>query len=124
MRRRMLVIALTLALLPLVTMAETEELPPDMDRYVVGILMRGPAWTGKETPEREKLVAAHLAHIGKMAQTGRLVAAGPFLDGGTIAGILIFHGTSIDEARALASEDPTVKSGHLTLELHPWLGTK
>lgn len=123
MRRRMLALALTLVIVPLMA-ADGQDLPPDMDRYVVGILKRGPSWTAGKTPEHEKLMAGHLAHLGKMAQTGKLVAAGPFLDGGDIAGILIFHGTSVDEATALASEDPAVKAGHLALEVHPWLGTK
>jgi uncharacterized protein YciI len=120
----MLVLALTLTIFSFSAMAQNEELPPDMDRYVVGLVTRGPSWTAGETPERAKLIAGHLAHIGKMAQTGKLVAAGPLLDGGEVIGLFIFHGISADEAKALAAEDPAMKAGHHALELHPWLGTK
>jgi uncharacterized protein len=124
MRSRILTLTLTLVLLPLVALAQGGDLPPDMDRYVVGLVKRGPSWTPEQTLERAKLLAGHLAHIGKMAQTGKLVAAGPFMDGGDVVGLLIFHGVSVEEANALAADDPAQKAGHHALELHPWLGTK
>ena len=93
------------------------ELP--MDSLQFALLIRGPAWTPEKTPEIEKLQAAHLAHIGSMAKAGKLVSAGPFIDGGTRRGIFIFR-CSADEARAVASEDPMVKAGRLQLEFYSW----
>ncbi len=34
--------------------------------------------------------------------------------------MFIFQIESVDEARALANEDPAIQSGRLRLELHPW----
>ncbi|MFI5184975.1 MAG: YciI family protein [Vicinamibacteria bacterium] len=97
--------------------------PVEMTTYTLGLLVKGPKWTADQTPDLQKLQEAHLDHIGEMARSGALLAAGPLLDDGTIRGILIFK-VSLDEAKALAEADPAVRAGRLVLELHPWLAPK
>jgi uncharacterized protein len=92
-----------------------------MTTYYFAFLRHGPKWTGARTPETEKLQAAHMAHINSMASSGELVIAGPFENGGDYAGVFVFKGNSIDEAKALAEADPTVKTGRLVIEIHPWM---
>lgn len=96
----------------------------EMTTYQVAFLRRGPAWTPGSTPELEKLQAAHLAHIGKMAESGKLIIAGPFSDGGDLRGMFIFRVDTLEEAKALAEQDPAVKAGRLVLEWHPWFAAK
>jgi len=96
----------------------------EMTTYQVAFLRRGPAWTPASTPELNKLQADHLAHIGKMAETGKLIIAGPFSDGGDLRGMFIFRVETLEEAKALAEQDPTVKAGRLVLEWHPWFAAK
>ncbi len=96
----------------------------EMTTYQVAFLRRGPAWTPASTPELQKLQADHLAHIGKMAETGKLILAGPFSDGGDLRGMFIFRVDTLEEAKALAEQDPTVKAGRLVLEWHPWFAAK
>ncbi len=103
--------------------AEGTAPPFEMTTYTLGFLVKGPKWTAEETPALQKLQEAHLAHIGEMARSGALLAAGPLIDNGTIRGILIFK-VSMEEARALAEQDPAVKAGRLTVELHPWMTAK
>lgn len=98
-----------------------EQLP--FASYQIGFLTRGPAWSPDQTPENAKLQEAHMAHIREMAATGKLVAAGPFTDGGTLRGVFLFNGTP-DEAKALANEDPMVKVNRLALDLHTWMTTE
>lgn len=90
-----------------------------MVTYQLVFYTRGPKWTPESTPELEQLQKAHLAHIGSMAASGKLVAAGPFVDGGERRGILVFRVDTPEEAKALASEDPAVKHGRLAIEHHP-----
>jgi uncharacterized protein YciI len=90
-----------------------------MVTYQFGLLVKGQKWTGESSPDLDRLQSDHLAHIRRMGETGKLVAAGPFLDDGFLRGILIFRLDSTEEARAMASQDPMVKIGHLVLELHP-----
>ena len=98
--------------------------PHEMTTYYLGLLVKGVRWSGTLTPELEKLQEQHLAHIGRMAEAGQLFLAGPLADNGTIRGILVFQVDSLEDAEALASQDPAVVAGHLALELHPWLVPK
>src|SRR5664279_1373655 len=73
--------------------------------------------------EGERIQAAHMANIHKMAQDGVLVSAGPFDDATrTISGIFIFKGGSLEAAQALAEKDPTVVEHRNTVDAHAWLG--
>jgi uncharacterized protein YciI len=96
----------------------------EMATYQVAFYRKGPAWTPSTTPAHQKLQSEHLAHIGKMADTGKLLVAGPFTDDGDLRGMLIFRVESPEEARALAEQDPAVKAGRLILEWHPWFAAK
>ncbi len=96
----------------------------EMTTYYVGFLYRGPRWSPDDTPERAKIQEGHMAHIRKMAETGKLVLAGPFLDDGELRGMFVFRVASLEEAKALAEQDPAVQSGRLRLEWRPWLGAK
>ncbi len=64
----------------------------------------------------------HMAHIMKMAGEKKLVLAGPFLDKGDMRGIFILNVATMEEALELTGQDPAVKSGRLTMEIHPWYG--
>ncbi|HKE03226.1 MAG TPA: YciI family protein [Blastocatellia bacterium] len=87
-------------------------------------MTRGPKWTAENTPEIQKIQEGHMANIAKMAQAGKLFAAGPMLDNGDLRGIFIFRAASVDEAKALAAEDPAIKAERLKLEILPWFGSK
>ena len=101
--------------------SEEYEIPEGMTVYYLGLLLRGPNWTPEETPEVERLQAAHLANIQKMRAAGKLIMAGPMLDGGYLRGIYIFRVSSLAEAQALVDSDPSVQAGRLAFELHPWM---
>ena len=122
------------AVLPLLVLPFSVALAPaqspgaddyEMATYQVGFLRKGPNWTPVgDSSELKALQAAHLAHIGKMAETGKLILAGPFADGGDLRGLFIFRVDSLEEARALAEQDPAVKAGRLVIEWHPWYAAK
>jgi uncharacterized protein YciI len=96
----------------------------EMTTYVVGLLFRGPKWTPESTPETQKIQEGHMANIRKMAAAGKLAVAGPFSDDGDLRGIFIFQNATVEEARALADQDPAIQAGRLRLELHPWFAAK
>ncbi len=106
--------------------SDNQTKPPvfDLDRYQFGMLVRGPKWTPESTSETQKIQAGHMEHIGKMASTGKLIAAGPMLDSGDLRGIFLFRTDSLEEATRLAAEDPAIKAGRLTLELVTWMAPK
>lgn len=95
-----------------------------MDTYQMGFLKRGPKWSAEKTEETKRIQSGHMAHLTRMSESGKLVGAGPLLDGGELAGILIFKGVSLEEAKSLAEEDPAVKAGRFVVEMHTWWGPK
>ncbi len=97
------------------------EVPPNMIVYYLRLLKRGPLWTPEETPEVERLQAAHLAYGQKLREEGKLILNGPLLDNGNLRGVGIFRVGSLEEAQALSDADPAVQAGRLVSELHPWM---
>jgi uncharacterized protein YciI len=73
-----------------------------------------------EAPEVKELQKAHLANINRLAETKKLVVAGPFGDDGAFRGIFVFRVASLKEAEDLCATDPMIKIGRLAVELHPW----
>jgi uncharacterized protein YciI len=96
----------------------------EMTTYYVAFLQKGPAWSAEETPERAKIQEGHMANIRKMAETGKLLVAGPFTDDGDLRGLFVFRTGTLEEAKAMAEQDPAVKAGRLRLEWHPWFAAK
>jgi uncharacterized protein YciI len=93
-----------------------------MKQYVLAFLKRGPN-RNQDSVTAENLQKAHLQNITRLANEGKLVLAGPFLDDTDIRGIYIFNVTSLEEARKLTESDPAIKAGRLVMELHPWYGS-
>ena len=93
-----------------------------MRSYVMAFLKSGPNRDQSEE-EAQELQAAHMANIGRLAEEGKLVLAGPFLDGGDLRGIYIFAVESVEEAEELTATDPAIQAGRLIMELHPWYGS-
>jgi uncharacterized protein YciI/uncharacterized damage-inducible protein DinB len=102
--------------------ADQSQMPNfELETYQLGLLRRGPNSGTGTKEEAEKIQAGHMANISKMAADGKLFAAGPMGDNGDLRGIFIFRGISLEEARALAAEDPAIKANRLKLDLFPWM---
>jgi uncharacterized protein YciI len=91
--------------------------------YYIVLLRPDPARQPLAQADAERIQAAHMANIHAMADRGILVAAGPFEDDTPkISGIFIFKTTSLEEARRVASQDPTVLEHRNTVEAFAWWG--
>jgi|GEM_PF-208504 len=97
---------------------------PNMVTYFLVLLKKGPKWSPGETPELQRLQEAHLDHIRRLGDSGKVVLAGPFSDEGDIRGALLFKVGTIEEARKLEAEDPAVLAGRLVMDVRPWLVAK
>jgi len=93
-----------------------------MKKYVMAFLKRGPN-RDLDEQKAQKLQAAHMANINKMAEAGKLVLAGPFFGDGDLRGIYIFDVPSIEEAEELTNSDPAIQEGSLEMELIEWYGS-
>jgi uncharacterized protein YciI len=93
-----------------------------MKGYVMAFLKRGPN-RDRDSSEAAALQRAHLQNIGRLAEAGKLVLAGPFMDTGDLRGIYIFDVPTVAEAEALTATDPAIQAGSLVMELKPWYGS-
>ncbi len=102
--------------------AETGADPYGMRQYVMAYLKAGPN-RDQDSTEAAQLQRAHLDNIGRMAEMGKLILAGPFMDDHEVKGIYIFAVETVEEAEELTASDPAIQAGRLVMELHPWYGS-
>jgi uncharacterized protein len=91
--------------------------------YFLVLLKKGPH-RDQDSATAAKIQKAHLENINRMAASGKLNVAGPFLDEGDMRGIFIFDSGNEDEVKKLVDNDPAVKAGRLVYEIHPWMTEK
>lgn len=88
-----------------------------MRNYVHVLLKTGPVKV-EDKEERGRIFAGHFANMGRLAEEGKLVMAGPFDDPeGVLRGMFVFDVTTIEEARSLVESDPAVKAGIFRYEM-------
>ena len=93
-----------------------------MKQYVMALLKKGPNRDRSEE-DAQRLQRAHMDNIGRLAEEGKLILAGPFLKEGDLRGIYIFDVKTEEEAKKLTETDPAIKEGSLVMELIPWYGS-
>lgn len=94
-----------------------------MKQYVFCILKTGSNTTAT-VEEKNNLFKGHMTNIGRMAQEGKLVVAGPFMKNEkNYRGLYIFNVSTIEEAKELVATDPAVNTNLLEAELTLWYGS-
>lgn len=89
--------------------AETQTKDDEFTRYVILLSHARPELFSQD------LVRAHVAHLKRLEDSGRLEICGPFSDHS--GGMVILRAVSAEEARAIAEADPFVVSGTETYEI-------
>jgi uncharacterized protein YciI len=88
-----------------------------MRNYVLVVLKSGPAPMPKGE-KRDEMFKGHFANIQRLADEGKLAAAGPFDGTDGWRGMFIFAVKDIEEAKALTAMDPVIQSGEMIAEYH------
>ncbi len=88
--------------------------------YYIVILKLGPH-RDQDSATAAMIQKEHIENINRMAASGQLNVAGPFLDDGEMRGIFVFDVRSEEEVKLLVNNDPAVKAGRLIYEIHPWM---
>jgi uncharacterized protein len=91
--------------------------------YFFVLLKKGPN-RDQDSITAVQIQKEHLQNINNLAASGKLNIAGPFLDDGELRGIFIFDSNNEEEVKRLVDNDPAVKAGRLTYEIHPWMTEK
>ncbi len=84
-----------------------------------GFLNSGPN-RGQDKETAQRLQKEHIGYMEARGKENRLLAAGPFADGGTRRGIVVYRMPSLAAAKEIAEGDPMIKVGRLAVELYEW----
>jgi uncharacterized protein YciI len=95
-----------------------------MRPYILAILKTGPKDRKIKGDARKAVFKGHFDNMNRLAAEGKLAVAGPFNDPAKkYRGLFILAVATVEEARAIAETDPTVKAGVLVVEYVPWYGS-
>lgn len=95
-----------------------------MKAYTIVMLTTGPTKI-EDKAKMDELMKGHLGNIRKLADEGKIIIAGPFLEKNkeTFRGMFIFNTKSKEEAEEWVNTDPAVKAGVFSYEIFPWYGS-
>jgi uncharacterized protein YciI len=97
----------------------------EFDQYFVVLLRKGPIWTAEPSLELDKLQEAHLAHLRRLRESGKMALSGPVeVHGdGDYRGISLYYPdkfANLEELRAAVEQDPMIRIGRLVAEYLTW----
>ena len=101
------------------TLAQQKE-EHKMIQFHMALLKKGPKWDATKEQDRNSILKQHFANVMSMLGSGKAVIAGPMTDDADVAGIFILRASSTTEAKNWVDNDPAVKAGLFTAEIHPW----
>ena len=94
-----------------------------MKQYILVILKSGSNTTTDKTM-RDSLFKGHLANIGRLADHGDMVLAGPLgKNDNNYRGIFVLNVKTTAEAKKLLETDPAIKAKLLEPDLYEWYGS-
>ncbi|MGF1586938.1 MAG: DUF6265 family protein [Bacteroidales bacterium] len=94
-----------------------------MKGFILVILKTGPNQT-TDTKFINESFRGHLDNIGRLAEEGKLVVAGPLgSNKNNYRGIFILNAATTEEAEALLKTDPAIREGLLNAEIYNWYGS-
>lgn len=95
-----------------------------MKPYTIVMLTTGTAKI-EDKAKMGELMKGHMMNIGKLADEGKIVVAGPFLEKNkeNYRGMFIFNTKSKEEAEQWVKTDPAVQAGVFSYEIFSWYGS-
>lgn len=95
-----------------------------MKAYTIVMLTTGSAKI-EDKAKMGELMKGHMTNIGKLADEGKIIVAGPFLEKNkeNYRGMFIFNTKSKEEAESWVKTDPAVAAGVFSYEMFPWYGS-
>jgi uncharacterized protein YciI len=92
--------------------------------YFVAFQTPGPNWVHGVKYNEQPQFSSHAGYMTELQEKGLTILSGPFMEkagglNGVLAdgGMTIFKAADLDEATTIATDDPTVKSGMLNVEV-------
>ena len=96
----------------------TQPSPPQRVTLYAAIVSPGSAWKDAKAAGKPLDLAEHFAYEKTLRDKHQIVMAGPFADG--TGGLIVYRADSLDEAKALAANDPATKAKIFDPQMHVW----
>jgi uncharacterized protein YciI len=90
------------------------------EKIYFGFLVTGENTTAVTPDEQKLLMRGHLDYMDGQSKIGKLVLAGPLVNGGRRRGLIAYRVPTMAEAVERASADPMIKAGRMAPELFEW----
>lgn len=91
----------------------------EMKRYWLVLLQKGPN-RNQDSVSAEKIQAAHMANINRLAKEGKLIMAGPIGVDNDLRGIFLMNSNDSSEVEQFVRTDSAVITGRLIMKYYPW----
>lgn len=91
----------------------------EMKRYWLVLLQKGPN-RSQDSISAQKIQAAHMANINRLAKEGKLIMAGPMGIEDDLRGIFIMNCADSTELESFVKTDSAVITGRLIMKYYPW----
>jgi len=95
----------------------------EMKRYWLVLLQKGPN-RNQDSISAEKIQAAHMANINRLAKEGKLIMAGPIGVEDDLRGIFLMNCADSAEVENFVRTDSAVITGRLIMKYYPWWAGK
>jgi uncharacterized protein YciI len=94
---------------------------PELEQHVICLLRAAPGRPELPEEELDAIQERHVAYQQHLRADGKIAAAGPFSNqpDESWRGLTMYL-TSLEEARALAADDPAVRAGRLVVDVFRW----
>src|SRR5215510_11229080 len=90
----------------------------EMKRYWLVLLQKGPN-RKQDSLSAEKIQAAHMANINRLAKEGKLIMAGPIGVDDDLRGIFLMNCADSNEVQNFVKTDSAVITGRLIMKYYP-----
>ncbi len=87
------------------------------NRFVYKLIPPRASFASDMSDDEKAVMAEHVAYWTTLFESGRVVVFGPVLEPTGGWGLAVVQADNIDEVRAMAENDPAVKTGMCTFEL-------
>lgn len=95
----------------------------EMKRYWLVLLQKGPN-RNQDSASAEKIQAAHMANIDRLAKEGKIIMAGPIGADNDLRGIFLMDCKDSTEVEKFVKTDSAVITGRLVMKYYPWWAAK
>lgn len=95
----------------------------EMKRFWLVLLQKGPN-RNQDSISAEKIQAAHMANINRLAKEGKLIMAGPIGIEDDLRGIFLMNCADSTEVENFVKTDSAVITGRLIMKYYPWWTAK